>query len=83
MCPIQWQDQYNINKKGMMTMAVHLLLMSLEAIERVCTHKKAKLESPRRASHKGKKGKKHPGPTLQPGFPKGPFREALQPVQEA
>jgi hypothetical protein len=35
------------------------LLTSLEAIKRVCTHEKAKLESSQKASHKGKKGKKH------------------------
>ncbi len=61
MCPIQWQDQYNLNEMGMMLMDMCLLLMSLEAIERICTHEKAKLESPKKASYKGKKGKKHPG----------------------
>jgi hypothetical protein len=35
MCPIQWQDQYNMNKKGMMPMDMRLLLMSLEAIKHV------------------------------------------------
>jgi hypothetical protein len=33
------QDQYNMNKKGMMPMDMRLLLTSLEAIERVCTYK--------------------------------------------
>jgi hypothetical protein len=61
MYPIQWQDQYNMNKKGMMPMDMCLLLMPLEAIKCVCTHKKAKSESSKKASHKGKKGKKHPG----------------------
>jgi hypothetical protein len=42
MCPLQWQDQYNMNKKGMMPMGMRLLLMSLEAIEHVCTYKKGK-----------------------------------------
>jgi hypothetical protein len=37
MCPLQWQDQYNINKKGMMPMDMHSLLTLLEAIECVCT----------------------------------------------
>jgi hypothetical protein len=60
MCPIQWQDQYNMNKKGMTLMDLHLLLTSLEAIKCICTHKKAKLESSKKASHKGKKGKKPP-----------------------
>jgi hypothetical protein len=61
MCPIQWQDQYNLNKKGMMPMGMCLLLISLEAIERVCTYKKGKSESSKKSSHKSKKGKKCPG----------------------
>jgi hypothetical protein len=70
MCPIQWQNQYNLNEKGMTLMDLHLLLMSLEAIERVCTHEKAKLESSEKASHEGKKEKKQPGTKSMPGFPK-------------
>jgi hypothetical protein len=61
MCPIQWQDHYNLNKEGMTPIDLCLLVISFEAIEHVCTHKKAKLESSKKASHKGKKGKKHPG----------------------
>jgi hypothetical protein len=45
MCPIQWQDQYNMKKKGMTPMDMCLLLTSLEVIERVCTYKNAKPES--------------------------------------
>ncbi len=44
-----------------MPMDLRSLLTSLEANERVCTHEKAKLESSKKAFHKGKKGKKHPG----------------------
>jgi hypothetical protein len=55
MCPIQWQDQYNMNKKGMTLMDMRLLLTSLEAIECVCTYEKAKPESSEKASHKDKK----------------------------
>ena len=61
MCPIQWQDQYNLNKKGMTLMNMRLLLTSLEAIEPVCTYEKGKLESSEKSSHKSKKGKKCPG----------------------
>jgi hypothetical protein len=61
MCPIQWQDQYNLNKKGMTPMDMRLLLTSLEAIECVCTYEKGKSESSKKSSHKGKKGKKRPG----------------------
>ncbi len=42
MCPIQWEDQYNMNKKGVTPMDMRLLLISLEAIERICTYKKGK-----------------------------------------
>ncbi len=70
MCPIQWQGQYNINQKVMKPMDLHLLLTLLEAIERVCTHKKAKLETSKKASHKGKKGKKHPGTKSMARVPK-------------
>ncbi len=38
-----------------------LLLISLEAIKRVCTYKKGKSESSKKFSHKSKKGKKCPG----------------------
>ncbi len=51
-------------------MDMRSLLMSLEAIERICTHKKTKLESSKKASHKGKKGKKHPVTKSTPRVPK-------------
>jgi hypothetical protein len=61
MCPIQWLDQYNLNKKGMTPMDMRSLLISFEVIERVCTFEKGKLESSEKCSHKSKKGKKPPG----------------------
>jgi hypothetical protein len=64
MCPLPWQDQYNMNKKGMTPMDMRLLLTSLEAIERVCTHEKGKpdnLKKSEKSSYKGKKGKKCSG----------------------
>jgi hypothetical protein len=70
MCPIQWQDQCNMNKKNMMPMDMHLLHTSLEAIRRVCTHEKAKSEFPKKASPKGKKGKKRPGTKSTARVPK-------------
>jgi hypothetical protein len=60
MCPLQWQDQYNMNKKGMTPMDMHLLLTLLEAIKCICTYKKGKSESSEKSSHKSKKGKKCP-----------------------
>jgi hypothetical protein len=71
MCPLQWQDQYNMNKKGMTSMDMRLLLTLLEAIKRVCTYKKGKLESSEKSSNKGKKEKKCPGAdSIAPGFPR-------------
>jgi hypothetical protein len=64
MCPLMWQDQYNLNKKGMTPMDMHLLLTSLEAIECICTYKKGKsnnFEKSDKSSNKGEKGKKCPG----------------------
>jgi hypothetical protein len=70
MCPIQWQDQYNMIEKGMMPMDMLLLLTLLEAIERVCTYEKAKPESSKKASNKGEKGNKHPGTDSTARVPK-------------
>jgi hypothetical protein len=59
MCPHQWQDQYNLQEKGMTRMGTRTLL-SLEAIERVCTHEKAHVPSGEKASHKNEAGTKWP-----------------------
>jgi hypothetical protein len=45
MHPIQWQDQYNMIKKGMTPMDMHSHLTLLEAIECVCTYEMGKLDS--------------------------------------
>jgi hypothetical protein len=70
MCPIQWQDQYNMNKKGMTPMDMRLLLTSLEAIKCICTYKKGRYESSEKSSNKDKKGKKHPGTISTAKVPK-------------
>jgi hypothetical protein len=57
MCPIQWQDQYNMNKKGMMPMDMRLLLTLLEAIKRVCIYKMGK---PREVFQQGGKREETP-----------------------
>jgi hypothetical protein len=64
MCPLQWQDQYNMNKKGMTPMDMRLLLTFLEVIKRICTYEKGELdtfEKSNKSSNKGEKGKKRPG----------------------
>ncbi len=73
MCPLPWQDQYNMNEKGMTPMDMRFLLTSLEAIECICTHEKGKpdnLEKSDKSSNKGEKGKKHPGTNPTVRFPK-------------
>jgi hypothetical protein len=37
MCQLMWQDQFDLHEKGMTFVDICLLLMSLKAIERVCT----------------------------------------------
>ncbi len=60
MCPHQWQDQYNLQEKGMTPMDMRSLQAYLEAIEHVCTHEKAHAPSGKKASHKHKAGAKRP-----------------------
>jgi hypothetical protein len=73
MCPLQWQDQYNMNGKGMAPMDMRLLLTLLEGIERICTYEKGKLDSFEKSdtsSNKGKKGKKRSGTNSTVRVPK-------------
>ncbi len=60
MCPHQWQDQYNLQEKGMTLMDMHSLQASLEAIKCICTHEKTHAPSGKKASHKNKAGAKQP-----------------------
>jgi hypothetical protein len=62
-----------MNKKGMTLMDMGLLLTLLEAIERICTYEKGKLESyekSEKSSNKGEKGKKRPGTNSTARVPK-------------
>jgi hypothetical protein len=70
MCPIQWEDQNNMNKKGMTLMDMRLLLTLLEVIKRVCTYNKGKPESSKKSSNKGEKRKKCPGTNSTARVPK-------------
>jgi hypothetical protein len=71
MCPLLWQDQYNLNEKGMMPLDMHMLLTSLEAIECVCTHEKGKPDEKfKKTPFNGNKGKKGQVLILQPTFPR-------------
>jgi hypothetical protein len=55
MCPHQWQDQYNLQEKGMTPMDMRSLQASLKAIKCVCTPEKTRAPSGEKASHKNKK----------------------------
>jgi hypothetical protein len=71
MCPLAWQDQHNLNQKGLTPLDMRTLLTLLEAIERVCTHEKGKPdEKSEKSSFNGKKGKKRPGTDPTARFPK-------------
>ncbi len=59
-CPHQWQDQYNLQEKGMTPMDMHSLQASLKAIKCVCTHEKAHVPSGKKASCKNEVGAKWP-----------------------
>jgi hypothetical protein len=56
MCPIQWQDQYNMNKKGMTLMDMRSFLTLLEAIKRVCPYEKGKSDSYKKSKKSSNKG---------------------------
>jgi hypothetical protein len=58
MCPHQWQDQYNLQEKGMTPIDMGSLQSSHRAIEHVCSLKKAHAQSCEKASHKNKAGAK-------------------------
>jgi hypothetical protein len=70
MCLHQWQDQYNLQEKGMTPMDMHSLQASLKAIECVCTPKKAHAQSDKEASHKKKAGTKQPSTGAMKQVPK-------------
>jgi hypothetical protein len=59
MCLHQWQDQFNLQEKGMTPMDMRSLQASLRAIEHVCTPEKAHAQSGKKASQKSKTGNKH------------------------
>jgi hypothetical protein len=73
MCPLPWQDQYNMNEKGMTPMDMRSLLILLEAIECVCTYEKGKLDTLRNLTSlpiRVRKGRNTLVPILLSGFPR-------------
>jgi hypothetical protein len=61
MCPLTWQDHFNFHEKGMTPVDMHLLLMFLKAIRRICAQEKSTAQSNKKISKKSKKGNKQPG----------------------
>ena len=64
MCLYSWQDQYSLHKKGGTPVDMHLLLLSLKVIERVCVQERSKKPNAscdKKALHSNKKGMKQPG----------------------
>ncbi len=58
-CPYAWQDQFNLHKKGGTLVDMRSLLLSLEAIKRVCGREGSNKSNPscdKKASHSKKKG---------------------------
>jgi hypothetical protein len=73
MCPLLWQDQYNMNEKGMTPMDMHSLLTSLEAIECICTYEKGKSDTFEKSTSLPiweRKGRNALVPILRSGFPR-------------
>ncbi len=60
MSPLMWQDHFKLHKKGMTPVDMHLLLMSLKAIECKYTQEKSNTQSGKKASNKGENGIKQP-----------------------
>jgi hypothetical protein len=60
MCLHQWQNQYNLQEKGMTPVDMRSLQASLEAIECICAPEKAHAPSGKKASHKNEAGTKWP-----------------------
>jgi hypothetical protein len=73
MCPLLWQDQYNMNKKGMAPMDIRLLLTLLEANDASAPMRRASRITMRNLTSlptRLKKGKSVPVPILRSGFPR-------------
>jgi hypothetical protein len=69
MCPYAWQDQYNLREKGGTSVDMRSLLLSLEAIKRVCGQErsdKSNTSCDKKALHSEKKGTKQPGTDHSP-----------------
>jgi hypothetical protein len=73
MYPIQWQDQHNMNEKGMTQMDMRSLLTLLEGIKCVYMYEKGKSDTykkSKKSSNRGRKERNTLVPIFWPGFPR-------------
>ncbi len=70
MCPHRWQDEYNLQEKGMPPMDMRSLQASLKAIEHVCIPEKTHAQSGEKTSHKNETGAKRPSNGARKQAPK-------------
>jgi hypothetical protein len=73
MCPYMWQDQFNLHEKSGTPVDMHSLLVSLKAIERICSQERSEKSNPscnKKALHSKKKGTQQPGTEATARVPK-------------
>jgi hypothetical protein len=70
MCLHQWQDQYNLHKKGMTPVDMCSLQASLKAIGRMCAQEKAHAQSGKKVSQIIEAGIKQPSTGATKQVPK-------------
>jgi hypothetical protein len=72
-CPYMWQDQFNLHEKDGTSLDMCLLLLSLEAIERVCSQERSEsfnTSRNKKALYSKKKATKQPGTKATARVPK-------------
>jgi hypothetical protein len=69
-CPIQWQDQYNMNEKGMTPMDMHLFSRQLKRSSASAPTRRPSPNLPRKLLTRVRKGRNVLVPSLRPGFPR-------------
>ncbi len=70
MCLLMWQYQFNLHKKGTMSVDMRSLHKSLGAIEHICTQEKSNAHSGKKKSGKSETGNKRPGTWSMARVPK-------------
>jgi hypothetical protein len=82
-CPLQWQDQYNLHEKGMMLLNMCLLIPFLRLLSTYVPRKRPTAHNPRKLPPRTRMARSDLAPNLRPELPRKVHQEALQPLQEA